>query len=230
VDSIPVELRERAQWVVWRIEIRDGRPTKVPYSPRGGPGKSDDPQTWADFATALAAFQNGGLDGIGYMFTTDDPYCGIDLDNCRDADTGMIEPWAHEIIDQCASYSEVSPSKTGVKIFGRGKLASTSGKRHELGDGKRIELYDHGRYFTVTAQILPGAPSSIEDCQPAIDSIWQRYFDKPKPSQEGGHEPPRSSGMNALDRARKYISQMPSAISGQAGHNATYAVACELFR
>lgn len=55
LESIPAELRDRAQWVIWRSEERDGKRTKVPYRADGaGRASTTDPATWTTFLDALA--------------------------------------------------------------------------------------------------------------------------------------------------------------------------------
>lgn len=231
-DSIPAELRDRDQWVLWRLEQRKDKPTKVPYQVhRGSKAAADKPETWSNHFVAMNAYVTGNYSGIGYVFAADDPYCGIDLDRCRDPKTGTIEPWAQTIIEQCASFSEVSPSGTGVKIFCRGKLPSRTGKRHDLGDGKRIELYDHGRYFAVTGHVLPGY-SELRECQQIIDALWAKYFSPRNKSNGDGQPAHHHNGHthDAIERCRRYIAKMPPAIEGQSGHNQTFAVACEPFK
>ncbi len=108
-------------WVAWKQEMRAGRPTKVPYDPRTGRcAASDDAGTWAtrDEAQWWAATEHAN--GIGVMFCPVDGcafLCGIDLDSCRDPDTGNVAPWAQAVIHRFATYTEVSPSGTGVKLF-----------------------------------------------------------------------------------------------------------------
>jgi integrase len=78
LDTIPAELRDRPQWVGWRHEVRDGKPTKVPRRP-GAPSRnasSTDPATWASFEDARATVERGEADGIGYVFAAEDPYTG----------------------------------------------------------------------------------------------------------------------------------------------------------
>src|SRR5262245_24299287 len=83
LQSIPTELVDRRQWVVWRLETRNGRSTKVPYQLTGKRAESDDPTTWAPFDDAVTTCAGGKWSGIGYMFSVDDPFFGIDLDACR---------------------------------------------------------------------------------------------------------------------------------------------------
>jgi putative DNA primase/helicase len=92
-DAIPVELRERPQWVVWRLEKRDGDDTKVPYRADGGGRASvTDPSTWSTFDEAIAGAKAIAADGIGYVFSADDPFTGADLDDCSTATTSTQTP------------------------------------------------------------------------------------------------------------------------------------------
>ena len=111
LEAIPDELRDRAQWVVWKYEERPGepKPTKVPYNARSGrKASTTDPATWSAFDEAVAAAE--GYDGPGYVFAPDDPMIGIDLDGCRNPVTGEITAWALDILGDTQSYTEVSPS------------------------------------------------------------------------------------------------------------------------
>ena len=87
--SIPETLREREQWVCWREAERDGKPTKIPVTPGGGGfASSTEAQTWASFEAALDYTETEHADGVGFVFTDDDPIVGVDLDDCRDPGTG----------------------------------------------------------------------------------------------------------------------------------------------
>jgi primase-polymerase (primpol)-like protein len=151
IENIPEELAERPQWVCWRFEERGGKKTKVPYTPGGERASTTDLMTWGTFEAAYRALDNEvrHYDGIGFVFSSADPFCGIDLDKCRDPQTGDIAPWAMEIISRVhEGYIEVSPSGTGVHIIIR---ASVRGGGMRKGP---VEMYSRGRYFTVTGQVL----------------------------------------------------------------------------
>ena len=143
LDNTPEELRKRRQWLVWKYEERDGKLTKMPYI-AGGVGKasSTDSLTWRSFAEAVQALQTGRYDGIGFVFSSGDPYSGVDLDKCRNPETGELEGWAEQIVKALDGYAEASPSGTGVHIIVRGKAPNK--KRG------RVEAYSSERYFTVT--------------------------------------------------------------------------------
>jgi putative DNA primase/helicase len=150
LDNIPDPLRQRRQWLVWKLEERDGKPTKVPYIAGGvGRAKSTDLMTWRTFEEAVQALKTGRYDGVGFAFCSADPFVGVDLDNCRDPETGEVAEWAQKIIDSFTDVVllEASPSGCGVHLITRGTCK----------DGlntKSVEVYSQDRYFTVTGATL----------------------------------------------------------------------------
>ncbi len=164
-------IRDLPQWVCWRSSERNGKRTKVPYSPSTGVrARSDDPETWGTLAEAREAVRENDYDGIGFVFTADDPFCGIDLDGCLDPETGEVEPWALEIVEELDSYTEISPSGTGLHILVRGTLPSDGNR-----NGK-VEMYDRGRFFTVTGRRLVGTSHLIEERQAQVEALHVRLF------------------------------------------------------
>lgn len=172
--GVPPELTALRQWVVWRIEHRDGKDTKVPYR-AAAPARrasSTDPSSWASYADAVAAWSSTpGLDGVGFVFTEDDPYCGIDLDASL-GDGGELREDTAKLVAALDSYAELSPSGQGVHIIVRGELPGGKGRKiaHPTLP-KPVELYDRSRFFTMTGRQLPGAPAQIADRQPAVDEL-----------------------------------------------------------
>jgi putative DNA primase/helicase len=198
-EGIPPQgLIELPQWVAWKMELgKDGRPTKVPYNARtGAKASSTNPQTWADYRMAARRAQTPGYSGVGFVVSPDDPYTGIDLDHCRDAETGEIEDWAQEIISELSSYTEVSPSGTGVRIFVHAVLPD--GKRRT----GRIEMYDSARFFTVTGRHLEDTPQTIESRQAAIVRLYRRVFPDQEEQKPQKRAPkPQASEPTRLDDA-----------------------------
>src|SRR5918995_5996023 len=92
IENIPEQLTERPQWVCWRLEERDDKMTKVPYTDTGWRASTTDLLTWTTCAMALAAYERGHYDGIGFVFSSADPFVGIDLDNCRNPESGDVAP------------------------------------------------------------------------------------------------------------------------------------------
>ena len=121
--AIPTELTERNQWVGHRQKVpHAAAPSTTVYA------ATDNPATWAPYAVARLALDAGYLDGLGFVFTVDDPYVFVDLDHCRDPQTGTIDDWALAVVRRLNSYTEISPSGTGLRIFLRAVLPS-SGRR-----------------------------------------------------------------------------------------------------
>ena len=175
-------MRALRQWVVWRLEGRDGKPTKIPYSPTTGErASSTTPETWVGYQEAVKAAREHGYDGIGFVFTAEDDLCGVDLDGCLDPETGEIESWAQEVIEELNSYTEVSPSGTGVHILIRGELPAG---RNCKG---RFEAYDRGRYFTVTGKHLSDTPRTIQSRQEELHRVVRRVFGE---ESANGHTKP----------------------------------------
>jgi putative DNA primase/helicase len=162
-DKIPPELKARPQWVVWRQEERKGRLTKVPYRPQNPKKKADTtaPDTWGTFAQAESAAKTNGFYGIGYVFSKRDDYAGVDLDKCRDPKTGQLKFCAQVLIDYLQTYTEKSPSGTGLHILMKGKVP-TGGNAKGISCGGKVEMYSQERYFTMTAHHLKGTPTTIE--------------------------------------------------------------------
>ena len=166
---IPDSLTELDQWIVWRYEQRDGKPTKVPYQINGRLASSTDPNTWCSFDEALKTWQQhpNHWSGIGFVFAATDRFFGIDLDQCLDA-AGKLKPWAQPIMERFFdSYAEISPSGRGIKIWAKGRLPG-AGTAFPMGDG-RVEIYDQARYFTVTGNPWAGQMLDIEEHQADLD-------------------------------------------------------------
>jgi hypothetical protein len=173
-SKIPQELRELKRWIAWRYLERDGARTKVPFCARTfETASSTNPAHWTDFDTVL---KNGKyFRGPGLVIQP--PYMAIDLDQCRDPQTGDAEPWAWEIIHNIDSYTEVSPSGRGFHIWIKGTMPVRGRKKKMTNtfivpaEGKTpaVEVYRDGRYFTMSAQRLDVCGSGVCHCGDSID-------------------------------------------------------------
>lgn len=176
-DAVPAELRERDQWVRFTLVPQVGKkPKKVPLRPSGsGAASSTDPSTWGSFDVAHAGIGRDGAVGIGYVFTAEDPFVGIDFDDVLEG--GRLHPAVAPLVEDLATYTEVSPSGCGVKLFGRREGPLPAGIVHKVpGPVGEIEVYSTERYFTVTGDLLPGSPEDIREVNGALDGIIERYF------------------------------------------------------
>ena len=184
------ELAELPQWVRWKYEMRDGKPTKPPFRLDGTRhASSTDPSTWATYDQVRLAHGDRPLiegGGIGFVFAPDDAYVGVDLDCCRELEDGRITEWGQTWINALHSYTEISPSLMGVKVWLRGRWPGKgSGGKVELNGLEStsqakpipaIECYDRKRYFTVTGFHLEGTPETIESNQAVIDALYEKFF------------------------------------------------------
>ena len=169
--NIPKELKDMSQWVAWKAVREDGKRYKIPIDPTTGQNASTkDKTTWGTFKEALECYRKNKLNGVGVVFTPSDPLVGIDLDHCRDPETKAIQRWAGEYIFGINSYAEISPSATGVKIFAEGKLPGGGKKKGN------IEMYDQGRFFTVTGEHLEGTPMEVMRKPDIIRKIYNETF------------------------------------------------------
>lgn len=185
--DIPAELRALKQWVCWRLEERPGaaKPTKCPYSPwpNGWQASVTKPDQWGTFEQAVTAplhyegvvpwdYTNNkpalspaetGFSGIGFVFTEEDDYTGIDLDDTH----GDVEAYQRQIkiFQSFNSYTELSPSGAGVHIIVKGKVPH--GRRRAS-----IELYPHARYFTMTGNAILDVP--IAERQDLLDILFEQ--------------------------------------------------------
>ena len=164
-ENIPAELRALPQWVARR--------GKMPFNPRTGEmAKAGDPSTWGSFEAALSA---KGYDGIGFEFHNNG-IVGIDLDHVVNPKTGEIADWALQVVIDLDSYTEYSPSGTGLHVFVKGDIPSNGRKKVvDKETGQAIELYKAKRYFTVTgnAAHLAGV---ITERPEAVKVLYDRLF------------------------------------------------------
>lgn len=165
-----LELRRHPRWVAWHYAERKGRLTKPPINPHTGMGGShSDPRTWGTYEQAVDRALKDSLPGVGYVMSEDDEYTGADLDKCRDPDFGGIEPWAEEIVRLAETYTEVSPSGTGLRLIWRGKVEKTF-----KSDTMHVEVYRSLRYLTITGEHVPGTPTEIKPAPKTAEALWRR--------------------------------------------------------
>jgi hypothetical protein len=201
-DVIPLELRERRQWMTWNLI--DGQ--KIPN------GKSNDSSTWKDFAEIEI------FDRIAFVIDGGDPYCGIDLDGC--IVDGQWLDWVVPILERFAgvAYGEISPSGTGLKLTTKARKPKGSRCKCKIGDNKQqIECYDFGRFWTVTANLQPGY-ETISDGQAAVDWLCETYLTPGTQATSERRIEAAGDGTNVplslLRRAQAYVEKFPQATKG----------------
>lgn len=194
-EKIPLELKQLPHWVGWKYMQRPGEDhkRKVPINAMDGqPAKSNDPTTWCDFDTACLGKERFGLDGIGFMFSGDGIF-GIDIDHCYDPETQELDPAAAEIIETVQSYTELSPSGTGIHILCKGVLPEGRKRRGA------VEMYSTLRYFTVTGNQF-GLEYPFSDCTERVAVMHRKYLGEEETAagaQKAALPMPTGRGTNA---------------------------------
>lgn len=202
--SLPPELVGREQWVVWRyhcgnrdcnVEVSvdstecsacgNEDKTKVPYRPYNTTrrAKSSDSETWGSYEDAERVAERNKEFEVGFVFSDDDNIIGVDLDHVRDLDTGEVEQWAQDVINRLDSFTEVSPSGTGFHILVRGDMPDG---RKRSGD---IEMYDSGRFFTVTKNRVPNTPYRVRERSGPIKVVHHKYLKREDAEEENTPSP-----------------------------------------
>lgn len=174
-DAIPAELREGRLFVVWQYTWKPDKRKwdKPPSNARtGGSASTTDPETWSSFEEAVAAYQGGGWDGIGRVVTKDDEIVFVDLDHGYDPAEGRFVRDLHaDIVGRLDSYAEQSPGGDGAHVLVRGKLTGRRRVDHKLG----FEVYDVGRYYTLTGRPLNGH-HAVEERSDALADVCRLVF------------------------------------------------------
>ena len=176
LDTIPQHLQDVDRWVLWKLvpdPAKPEKPKKIPFQATHptNAAKSTDPATWADFATTVQAYRAKRHSGVG--FCLGDGWAGVDFDGCHDPETGAIAEWAATWIARLATYAEVSPSCTGVKLIARAEVVKPL--KLALGDHIGVEVYGAGRYFTITGHRLENCPTEPQEAQEGIDALLLHF-------------------------------------------------------
>ena len=166
--NVPDELKSLPQWVAFKIVDRgNGNKGKIPVNPKTGENaKANDPTTWGTYDQAITAVELYDLEGIGFEFANG--IFGVDLDHVIDG-SGNLTPEAKDIVDTLDSYTEYSPSGTGLHILCKGTIPE--------GDRRNgsVEMYGETRFFTVTGKSF-GTPRKLAERTEAAAKVHKKYI------------------------------------------------------
>ena len=175
---IPIELQKNAEWCVWKREIRGGRPTKVPYNPKTGErAESNNPDTFGSFILADELYTTDDYDGVGIRVSNG--FSAVDIDHC--VENGVLTDLAVSVIDALQSYTEYSPSKTGVRIIFKAPGYQYDSETYYLKNPHNgCEVYVCGatnRFVTITGNTVydyPVREVTAEILEPILDQYMLR--------------------------------------------------------
>jgi primase-polymerase (primpol)-like protein len=200
--NIPQELKDNSQMCLWKYEQRSDKPTKVPYNPKtGGRAQPNNPDTFASYSVTRDAYQRGGYDGIGIGIFDD--YAAVDIDHCFR--NGTLSDMAQYIIQTMDSYTEVSPSGTGIRILFKAPGFSYDKAKYYIKHPRSgLEVYVAGatrKYVTVTGNVLHRKPIAMRNAE--IAAVLEAYMKKPQhtaPKQNTDSDRQMGNGEANLDQ------------------------------
>jgi hypothetical protein len=173
------------------VHRTDGEKAKVPHAIGGYKLQWSIPENWINFMDAKKAYLGGlnlpenhkcRFEGLGYFISREkdaklDVYA-VDLDHCRNPESGIIDQWAKDILTELDSYSEVSPSGTGVHVFVKGMLPDGAKNTNDLNkDKNRVEVFTNKHHITITGNRLEEYPATIEDRSQIIEAIYNEVLE-----------------------------------------------------
>ncbi len=213
-DNIPERLRSYPHFVVWQYQRVEDELKKTPFDPKTGKRASvRKPDTWGSFADAQKAYASGKFAGVGIVLTPEMGMVGIDIDHCMQE--GRVSAEAARIVSAINSYTETSPSGTGLRIMLAGKLPGQFRRKGSL------ELYEDMRYLTLTGHALAETPPDIKPRHRELYGLYQRIFRLDARDQErentgvvSGQRPP---GEYRLARSDEQVLQ--KALAAKNGDN-----------
>jgi P4 family phage/plasmid primase-like protien len=213
-EAVPGTLREREQWIAWRYRWETDREewTKVPVDARAGDYASPtDPSTWTSIEDAVAYHRREATDtdGIGFVFSEEDLLMGVDLDDCRDPDTGQPTDRTKEIIDRLDSYTTISTSGTGYHIYLKGVIPPGADRQRHDG----IEMYDSARFFVWTGDHVDGTPERIKERPNAVKDVHSEWVAREESNTDSTQKPTASPGGDLNDS--ELIQQAKAAENGE---------------
>ena len=195
--DIPQVLRERKQWLVWRLVKKpdEPKPRKVPFYANGAPrngeqGTAEDLAQLTTFDAAVHAVRERGYTGLGFAPIANGGIVALDFDGCVSG--GQITDARIEALIS-DTYAEFSPSGTGLRAFYLGAMASRKDNAHK---SKRvgghagaarldglfdIEFFGHNGFVTVTGEATPdtqlwGLQDTVAPVSPGVQKLYAERF------------------------------------------------------
>lgn len=190
-----------------------GRRKKPPFNPRNPEAFASTrrPDSWAGFDLAAAAVARQQADGVGYVLLLDERLIAFDLDDCRDPQSGALVPWAIALVEEADSYTEITPSGTGLRILGLNESIAASLHHTNRKDPGQVEIYHRCPHFiTGSGARQPDTPDAL---RPICDLVGRMLI--VAQCREVGSEifPPRAPNPDAAARIENItaaLAQIPN--------------------
>ena len=201
IDNIPQELKQTALWCLWK---RDEKRGKIPCNPKtGGYAKSNDRTTFADFQSTYDVYQKGGYNGLGIGIFNG--IGAIDIDHC--IEDGVFSDMATDIINQMGSYTEISPSGSGVRIIFTISDSFVYDKQlYYINNQKQgLEVYVSGatrKFVTITGNKIND--SAIVDGTQKLEGVLKMYMQKNNTQEQATTNDLLSVGLEKDSKLKSY--------------------------
>lgn len=164
--------RDKAQWVGFQMVKDGGGYRKPPVNPKTGEyADVNCPDTWGTYDEAVKAVSKYKLDGIGIILT--DGLIGVDLDHVLK--DGKLDPDAQDIVNTLCTYTEISPSGSGLHLLMRG-TEKTYEMLSSFKTRGKFEIYRKDRYLTVTGDLYGGNYSGISSNDVSLQAVLRKYW------------------------------------------------------
>ncbi|MCA9137858.1 MAG: PriCT-2 domain-containing protein, partial [Planctomycetales bacterium] len=227
VEGIPDELKQVDRWVCWKWYRKGSKWSKMPLQATLKAASSTDPTTWTSFETVVQAIKKWPqIAGIGFVLG--DGFAGIDLDKCYDPDADEADEIIHTVTEKISSYTEISPSKTGVKILVKGN--KPKGGTQSGSDAKYdVECYDHGRFFTITGSRWPETVAEVNERTDELAWFHETYVDpgaKDREQKSTNWDPFPTSSADDIEKAREALQHISSSYAENYSDWIKVGIAC----
>ena len=201
--NVPAEMKAIPNWCVYRTKVNEekGKRDKFVLSPLDGKwAKSNEPQRWTDFDTAMKYAKENGCEGLSFVLDGKSGITCIDLDKCI-GDEGKYNELASKLTSELkGTFTEKSVSGNGVHIFLKddvlknGKYKSTA-----ITTGGDLEVYDTGHMISMTGDMI-SETNALGKCPTATADFLRRTLGEKPKFNSGSNYNARSSYQAGNDR------------------------------
>ena len=193
-NNVPAELKGLKQWIMWKYEVKEGKKTKVPYQTSNVKASVTNPNHWGMLSDVEEAMDSGLFEGAGFVFTEEDEFTGVDVD--KSVANREFDEKTKFIYAILSSYTEYSPSETGVHIIVKGEVPAGYKNKNTK---ENIECYNSGRFFTFTGDRI--GDHELAERTKELNTFASRYLPKREVIEYSKPSTPTPTNINNMSNA-----------------------------